>query len=147
MPGAKITKIKFYSINRDVRAAVAAANYDAEEIGRKHFVSRETVNAVRRAGTWPQWERNKAEANRRRVQRARKSINVPPVAPVTNDVEVQEEDLVTIPRAQFYNFVGLEKRVKKIEKRLDDEGKGLYSQPIQMTVTEPKPRRRLWSKR
>lgn len=141
MPGAKITKIKFYSINRDVKAAVAAANYDAEEIGRKHYVSRETVNAVRRAGTWPQWERNKAEANRRRIEKAR-AVATAPVAhhphvakiqpgvamigdrqmqlvptPVldTPDHHEYDEDLVTISRSRFHYFLELERRVKRGE--------------------------------
>ena len=128
MPGAKITKIKFYSINRDVKAAVAADNYNADEIARKHYVSRETVNAVRRAGTWPQWMRNKAEANRRRAVRAKAALQT--IAPVRVSTKVtgvdmksavdgltamqaalqDDEDTVTITRRRFHHFLELERR-------------------------------------
>ncbi|MDQ0868999.1 hypothetical protein QFZ70_001472 [Arthrobacter sp. V1I9] len=146
MPGAKITKIKFYSINRDVKAAVAADTYNAEEIGRKHYVSRETVNAVRRAGTWPQWLRNKAEANRKRVEKAKKLINVPSVATAIEQNGDDEEEMVTIARAQFNHFVGLERRVKKLEDWRKDHQTCRPASP-QILVKEPAPKRRFWSPR
>lgn len=151
MPGAKITKIKFYSINRDVKAAVAAANYDAEEIGRKHFVSRETVNAVRRAGTWPQWERNKAEANRRRVERAKAAVQPNALATVSTELTgvnlesavggltamqaafQDDEDTVTITRRRFHYFLDLERRAASgITKSAEEQ---------------PKRKLRLWGRR
>jgi hypothetical protein len=44
----RITKIKFYSIARDVRDGILP-----EDIAAKHQVSRETVRIVRSTKTWP----------------------------------------------------------------------------------------------
>jgi hypothetical protein len=49
----RITKIKFHSINRDVKDAITSAKYNAFNIAKKHGVSDETVRSVRRAKTWP----------------------------------------------------------------------------------------------
>lgn len=48
-----ITKIKFYSINRDIKAAVEKDSYSAKKIAKTHHVSPETVRSIRRVRTWP----------------------------------------------------------------------------------------------
>jgi hypothetical protein len=131
MPGTKVNKIKFYSINRDIKEAVAARTYNAVEIGRKHYVSRETVNAVRRAGTWPQWERNRAEANRKRIEKAKaalqtRNITVIPAEMTGVDMKTVgaalkatlkgDEDTVTITRRRFHYFLELERNANSPSK-------------------------------
>lgn len=50
---SKISKIKFHSVMRDIKSAKEVGNYNALAIAETHHVSRETVNAIRRAKTWP----------------------------------------------------------------------------------------------
>jgi uncharacterized protein YjcR len=49
----RITKIKFYSINRDIKAAVISPKYSTARIAEKQGVSIATVHSVRLAKTWP----------------------------------------------------------------------------------------------
>ena len=49
----RITKIKFHSINRDIKAEIQNGTYDSSLIAAQQHVSTETVRAVRRAKTWP----------------------------------------------------------------------------------------------
>jgi hypothetical protein len=60
-----ISKIKFHSINRDVRAAVATNSYNANRIAGAQNVSAESVRSVKRTGTWPKFLEYK-KANRSR---------------------------------------------------------------------------------
>lgn len=142
----KLNKIKFHSINRDVKAAQVTNSYNAIEIGRQHFVSRETVNAVRRAGTWPQWEQNKAELNRKRIERAKKAIDAPRTLPEPID-DSGEEDMVTITRSRFHNFVLLDSRVKTLEDWRDRQFEAEKARIDLSLNDQPKARRSFWSKR
>lgn len=63
----RITKIKFLSISRDVKDAVAAKKYDAERLAKKHHVNRETVRRIKQAKTWPGFLKLKAERARREL--------------------------------------------------------------------------------
>jgi hypothetical protein len=49
----RITKIKFYSINRDIKEAVISTKYSTARIAQKQGVSIGTVQSVRLAKTWP----------------------------------------------------------------------------------------------
>lgn len=65
----KLVAIKFHSINRDIKAAKIAKKYSSSVIAKKHHVSRDTVQAVARAKTWPAFvtaKQLKAATNLRR---------------------------------------------------------------------------------
>jgi len=49
----RIEKIKFLSINREIKEAVKLGKYSAARIAKKHHVSEGTIRAIRRAKTWP----------------------------------------------------------------------------------------------
>lgn len=105
---AKIDRKTFHKINRDIKTAMAGKTYNAETIGLKHGVSPESVRAIRRAKTWPQWERDKAEKNRRRMKGPKSQIAVP-VREIKSPF-AEDEDTVTITRSRFHHFLELERR-------------------------------------
>lgn len=149
----EITKPKFYSINRDIKAAVVTNSYDAIRIARKQSVSAETVRAVRRAGTWPKWQHIKAERNQRRVERAKAAaqggdFSTPPqILAIDTDNDDQEEDMVTIPRSLFAKCVLLDRRVKSLEDWRAKEREAEKAMIKLALNDEPKQKSRFWSKR
>ena len=49
----KINKIKFLSVNRDIKAACAEDKYYPHTLAHKHGLSVSTIRSIKRAKTWP----------------------------------------------------------------------------------------------
>jgi hypothetical protein len=63
-----VTRPLFRDIMRDVKIA-RVSGVKTVDIAKYHNVSAETVRAVRRAGTWPQYERDKQARIQRVIER------------------------------------------------------------------------------
>lgn len=53
MGSKRINKIKFLSINRDIKEALASGTYKTQAIADKHGIGVSTVRSIKRAKTWP----------------------------------------------------------------------------------------------
>lgn len=121
MTNGPIQKIKFHSINRDIKRDVAAKRYKAKTIAAKHHVTPATVSAVRRAGTWPQYEADKRARLARTVELAKNRAANPSgvvrgVEPVKESVDVDE--LLLHVKALRHDFQRLESEQKHNERRI-----------------------------
>jgi hypothetical protein len=106
-----VTRKKFLEISKHVKEGLRLGLYDAKDVADQYGVSAETIRAVRRAGTWPQWVRNKQEVQRRR---GRGPSDIPPVAPSERVVTftLNQEDYENI----LHRLDRLEKHVSEIQK-------------------------------
>ena len=70
-----ITQSLFLDVSRDIKRSVKEGSYNVKAMADWYSVSEQTVRAIRQAGTWPQWERDKQErrTNKAKKQRATSS--------------------------------------------------------------------------
>jgi hypothetical protein len=102
---SKINKIKFHSVVRDIKAAKVAGTYNTKTIATAQHISPETVNAIRRAKTWPGFLLAKQNYNTLRLrgkaaqfEAHQRAVAVPTIAPAMSD-EQFESDLKAITEA------------------------------------------------
>lgn len=120
-----ISKIKFYSINRDIKASVAAGNWNAGRIANAHHVSDETVRAIKRTRTWPAWEIAKqvrrSQVNATYVISAKAPEQMMLVQPVSDPEDEQlAKELEEVTRCVTWNeYEGLLNAVRKLRRRLE----------------------------
>lgn len=62
---------EFLEISSKIKACRKLGIYNAARLAKESSVSQETIRAVRRAGTWPQWERDKEARRKRALARPR----------------------------------------------------------------------------
>lgn len=63
-----VTEPLFHAVMKDVRSSSAIGHFNANAIAIDHNVSVGTVNAMRRAKTWPQWLRDKKASSLSRTR-------------------------------------------------------------------------------
>lgn len=113
-----ITQKTFYSINRSIKEALKARTYSSTEIAKFWGVSPETVRAIRRAGTWPQFIRDKETRRARVVNRTGTSMAE---AEMSAHLDKLNSALTDEPKAN--PDPTLEQRVRDLELGLKDETK------------------------
>jgi len=134
-----VSKIKFLSISKDVKAAVAAGNYNAMTLGKKHKVSRETIRRVRDAKTWPGFlllkqkravfDVNRSADNFEKAQKAglnpvRRPAQEGKPGPVEYNRNMLEKVVNEILEPFVVNFVAkdqLDDAIEKVHERLDTQ--------------------------
>lgn len=115
-----ITQKRFYTISRAIKGAVKANSYNANELAKWFGISPETVRAVRRAGTWPQFIRDK-QARRARV--VGKTAGGAAETEMTEHLSKLNGGLVKESMPVYVTGLTLEQRVSALEDGLKAETK------------------------
>lgn len=113
----RLSKIKFYSISRDIRDG-RRSNVEMADF---HGVSTGTIRTVRVSKTWKGFEEHKkavvAKALQRKVELGKTRAAAHGVKLTESVAGSGEEDMVTITRSHFNALVLLDKRVRILEDR------------------------------
>lgn len=114
-PRTRIDRKLFLKIGHEIKVQLAAGTYHALDVAQKYGVSIETVRVIYRAGTWPQFERDK-QARRKRVEQPAEHAS--PTSPadegeVTVGVIVDEDMVRLVDRLN-----AMERRIEEVESRI-----------------------------